>query len=120
MKNTWKVGCGDEILVTESYEEYDAAMSNDGGSYFQPGYECVARFGKLSIDDSSCGDFGSRISATIFDADGVELACANWGSMLSSGEKYTNADYGNDVVRFWCDFAWSHLGYCIPVVGEEV
>jgi hypothetical protein len=120
IKNTWKVQCGDEIQVTESYYDYDPDLSSNGGSYFQPSYECVAPFGKLSIDDNSCGEFGSRISATIFDADGVEQAYANWGSMLSSSEKYTNADYGNDVIRFWCDFAWNELKYYIPVLGEEV
>lgn len=120
IKNTWKLGLNDEILVTESYYDYDANLSNNGGSYFQPSYECIAPFGRLLIDDSSCGEFGSRISATIFDADGVELAYANWGNMLSEAEEYTNWDDGNDVVKFWCDLAWNELKYNIPVLNEEV
>ena len=49
--------------------EYDPELSCNGGSYYQPQGGALLRIGAqdvvVEIDDESCGDFGSRIFATI-------------------------------------------------------
>ena len=49
--------------------EYDVAYSSNGGSYYQPSGGALLRIGTqdvvVEIDDTSCGDFGKRICASI-------------------------------------------------------
>ena len=49
--------------------EYVAEFNSNGGSYYQPCGGALIRIGKqdvvVELDDTSCGDFGSRVRATI-------------------------------------------------------
>lgn len=49
--------------------EHDVAYSSNGGSYYQPRGGALLRIGEknvvVELDDTSCGDFGSRIFVTI-------------------------------------------------------
>ena len=49
--------------------EYDVAYSSNGGSYYQPCGGALLRIGEkdvvVNIDDTSCGDFGSRVNVSI-------------------------------------------------------
>lgn len=114
------VVCGllvDFVGVT-TYEDYDENKSHDGGSYYQPTHE-IAWSGSdgnytLTIEDTSCGDFGARVYATL-DKDGTRVCAANYGSL--AGEEYTDFD-GSD---FDCSVAIAiaaSIGYHIPYKEE--
>lgn len=49
--------------------EYDSALCNNGGSYYQPTGGALFSIGgqpvSVEIDDSSCGEFGSRVYVSI-------------------------------------------------------
>lgn len=49
--------------------EYEADRCNNGGSYYQPTggalFSVGGQFVAVEIDDSSCGDFGSRLYISI-------------------------------------------------------
>lgn len=49
--------------------EYDATLSNNGGSYYQPCGGALLRIGEqyvvVTVDDMSCGDFGSRVFVSV-------------------------------------------------------
>ena len=64
MKNTL------EMISCWGYApEYEADRCNNGGSYYQPTGGALFSVGgqlvAVEIDDSSCGDFGSRVSVSI-------------------------------------------------------
>lgn len=56
--------------------EYEADRCNNGGSYYQPTggalFSVGGQFVAVEIDDTSCGDFGSRLSVSI------ETGTHNW------------------------------------------
>lgn len=63
---------------TNDFADQDKACN--GGGYSQPHIELEFIDGiKCFIDDTSCGDFGTRISAC-FEI-GADTWCANWGTM---------------------------------------
>lgn len=49
--------------------EYEVAFSNNGGCYYQPHGGALLRIGEqyvvVTVDDTSCGDFGSRVSVSV-------------------------------------------------------
>ena len=49
--------------------EYDSDRCNNGGSYYQPTggalFSVGGQFVAVEIDDTSCGDFGSRVYVSI-------------------------------------------------------
>ncbi len=53
--------------------EYDVDRCNNGGSYYQPTGGAIFSVGgqlvTVEIDDTSCGDFGSRVYVSIEDGD---------------------------------------------------
>ncbi len=96
------------INISVDENDYDPEFSRDGGSYRQP--HTVIEFSDgsvMEIDDSSCGDFGSRIDVRCGDR------AAHYGTMLSDQE-------------FWSDFhesdipmlraVYERTGYRIPVM----
>lgn len=50
-------------------EDYNSSCCNNGGSYYQPQGGVLYRVGDqlvtVDVDDTSCGDFGIRVWATI-------------------------------------------------------
>lgn len=69
----------------ETNEFADPEKANNGGGYSQPSIELEFIDGvKCFIDDTSCGDFGTRMSACF--TVGTDTWVANWGTM--DGENY--------------------------------
>lgn len=100
------------IEFIEEFEDYDERFSNNGGSYFQPTYSAKLRNKELVIEDTSCGDFGSRIEVTLF-VDNKRVNHAYYGTM--------------DGVPYETDFTpqnkgWllvgRYLGYNIPYIAD--
>lgn len=61
--------------------DFDSRFSNNGGSYYQPYARMRVRNGAvLSYRDDSCGDFGTRYSASMY-VNGESVASAVWGTM---------------------------------------
>jgi hypothetical protein len=93
---------------TNPYADPDKA--HNGGGYSQPNIDVKFSDGiSVSISDTSCGDFGSRISASI--TDGEEVFHAHWGSMepdnyFSDIDENIYADHLNIIAE--------ELGYEIP------
>ena len=113
MKDEYKATFeGHEVFVTIDADDYDPRFSNNGGSYYQPGYRCSAEgFGELFIDDSSCGDFGTRIFAEV--TENKKKIGAYYGSMLDEEQEFS--DFGDtETEAFWLRFASEVLGYHIP------
>lgn len=83
------------IAETNMNEYYDPRNCHDGGGYYQP--RIVIDFDdgiRVVINDTSCGDFGNRITCNVYM--GAEmLYSAAWGDMLSMSEK------GSDIP--WSD-----------------
>lgn len=108
---------GHIVKVITDIPEYDSDLCSNGGSYYQPGFscKCPARDEELFIDDDSCGEFGNRIHAVLY-RHGREIACANYGSMLSESEEYSDFNHNKSSHMFWANFAAKHLNYHIPLV----
>ena len=111
---------GETVSVMYDIPDYDPALSCNGGSYYQPTIVSSARDDEeFVIDDSSCGDFGTRIDVSLFRG-GVEIAHAYYGSMLNEGQEYSDFTPGNPQHDFWLRFAAEQLGYSIPWMTHEV
>lgn len=49
-----------DVGVEQTNPNYDPRFEHDGGGYDQPLYTATINGVKLVVEDSSCGDFGSR------------------------------------------------------------
>jgi len=109
------VADGELVKVFRSDNDYDSDLCCNGGSYYQPYYCCEIpkRHECLIIDDSSCGDFGTRIRAALY-RHGTRVAFAYYGGMLADGQEHSDFDTSFPRQRFWIEFAESSLGYTIP------
>lgn len=94
--------------------DFDPRLSHDGGSYYQPTIRlvCPRTRAELVINDSSCGDFGTRIDVTLL-RKGRVVASASFGTMLDEGMAYS--DFRRDRHAFWLREA-ERVGYSIPTV----
>ena len=99
---------GKTINVTEEYEDYDPRFCCNGGSYYQPHYkaECPELGETLYIEDTSCGDFGSRVHARLAKGDET-IAEAQYGSMIEDENWYSTFTEDN---LFWIEVG-RNLGY---------
>lgn len=109
-------GAAVKFVCSTEWEDYDERFSRDGGSYYQPTHviSWSAPDGNftLTIEDTSCGDFGARIYAQL-DKDDCCIAQASYGSMIS--REFTDFDNSG--------FAWcvalaiaENIGYHIPTL----
>lgn len=102
-----------EVLgVVETNPHCDERLSANGGGYSQP--TTVVRWEDytVSIADTSCGDFGTRISVNAHQSGSDKELTAYWGSMVPAHlcySKFTEAD-----IRMLDDIR-SLTGYKIPV-----
>ena len=94
--------------------DFDPRFCRDGGSYYQPTIRlvCPQKREELVIDDSSCGDFGTRIDVTLY-RKGRVVASASYGTMLDDGQEYS--DFLPARHGFWLREA-ERVGYSIPTV----
>ena len=69
-----------DIQSEETNPFADPDRADNGGGYSQPDISIKFSDGvSVSISDTSCGDFGSRVSASF--TDGEDTFSAHWGSM---------------------------------------
>lgn len=81
------------VKVDEFHEPYDSRFSQNGGSYYQPFYWIAFSDGtQATLSDTSCGDFGSRYSLSVYRNDHDETSWAVWGSMLRRGEEFASIE----------------------------
>ena len=101
---------------TEINSCYDLARAWNGGGYSQPTIAALMDDGGiLIIEDTSCGEFGSRISAMYASPKGVVTKC-RYGSMLSEGDMYSSfsqEEHGELLM-----LVASELGYHFPTAAE--
>lgn len=71
-----------------SYDPNRPELANNGGNYPQPTIVVGNGNVTVTIDDCSCGDFGSRIYVEV-EAFGLEYH-ATYGSMLHEDEEYSD------------------------------
>lgn len=106
------------------WEDYDERYSHDGGSYYQPvhnvGWFFSGDYYTLTVDDTSCGDFGSRINAQLC-IKGRKIASAAYGSMDESGlDEYTDFCVRNPAhlaaleIATMINHRGHHRGYHFP------
>ena len=99
--------------VLEAYEDYDPRFCCNGGSYFQPLYRITDDDGnEMTISDTSCGDFGTRIECWLYLTDGRSVS-AYWGTMDDDWFNYSNFQWAIHIHRLWMEVA-DQLGYHIP------
>ena len=105
-----------ELEITKTYiPEYDLSKSHDGGSYRQPSYCGEFSDGtKCFIEDTSCGDFGTRIFVELEYPDGKKYS-SYYGSMLSQDEKYS--DFTEEDVPY-LRLIQEELGYHAPLTQD--
>ena len=111
---------GKPIVVSIDYADYDPDMSHDGGSYYQPVITAVCGNDTLTIKDTSCGDFGSRIDVRLdSEDDNTDPVFAHYGSMESDSNSYTDFSAHCPRHMFWLSFAGTLLDYHIPFIEEN-
>lgn len=87
---------------TEQNEFYDSAKSNDGGGYSQPCkvtiFEYEGEQYKFVYNSTSCGDFGSRFTKTLYKDDVViaELEV----DQVSNDDTYESSFYLSNPLHF--------------------
>ena len=75
---------GREVSTVIEYANYDPDKSNNGGSYYQPLIVCESGSDVFIIEDTSCGDFGTRISVRLSCKDApADSVDATYGTMVS-------------------------------------
>lgn len=113
--------CGELVKFAGAteWEDYDERFSHNGGSYYQPTHviSWSAPDGSytLTIEDTSCGDFGVRVYAQL-DKDDCCIAQASYGSMTSQEQEFT--DFDNSFACCVAIAIAESLGYRIPTHEE--
>ena len=100
----------DGVEIELKYDDFDERFCRDGGSYYKPHFTCSCNGEILTIDDVSCGDFGTRIYVKLYGKNGKE-STATYGSLIWKPALYSSFTDNDD---FWVDFAARVLGYNIP------
>ena len=101
-----------EILgIAETNPHYDERLSANGGGYSQPTTVMRWEDWDVSIEDTSCGDFGTRISAIAKQTGSDRKLTAYWGSMIS--DCLCHSDFTAADVRMLDDIH-ALTGYSIP------
>lgn len=102
-----------KIVSILAHEQNDCANSqtcHNGGGYFQPIYTIVLDNGAtVVISDTSCGEFGSRISVSYINGDGNQSMEAYYGSMIPYREWKSDIPEGEE----WLSLVEEELGYKI-------
>ena len=105
-----------EVLgVVETNPHCDERLAANGGGYSQP--TTVARWEDwtVSIADTSCGDFGTRISVNAHQSGTDREVTAYWGSMVP--ERLCYSEFTEADSRLLDDIH-SLTGYSIPVSDD--
>lgn len=101
-----------EVLgVAETNPHYDERLSANGGGYSQPTTVMRWENWDVSIEDTSCGDFGTRIFATAKQSSSDRELAAHWGSMIA--DRSCHSDFTAADARMLDDI-YALTGYRIP------
>ena len=102
----------EEVLgIVETNPHCDDRLAANGGGYSHPTTVMRWEDWDVSIEDTSCGDFGTRIFAVAKQTGSGRKLSAYWGSMIADGlchSEFTAAD-----VRM-LDDVYALTGYNIP------
>lgn len=100
------------VNVNRNGFEYDPELSCNGGSYAQGTVHIDFDDGAhIDIEDTSCGEFGSRVMFTLKLPSGERIS-AYCGSMLDTESRYTEF---NDTHVEYLQEVFCKEGYYIPV-----
>lgn len=100
-----------EVLgIAETNPHYDERLSANGGGYSQPTTVMRWEDWDVSIEDTSCGDFGTRIFAIAKKGDRKKLT-AYWGGMVPEHLRYS--EFTEADIRMLDDIH-ALTGYSIP------
>lgn len=104
----------DERFVDETNPYYDHSRSNNGGGYHQPKIIFYFKYNNenysLVIHDTSCKEFGDRISITLF-KDNKEVASCYYGTMVEVDDETSTFDSNNELhklVEMSLEIAYRH------------
>ena len=101
-----------EVLgIAETNPHYDERLSANGGGYSQPTTVMRWEDCDVSIEDTPCGDFGTRISAIAKQSGSDRKLSAYWGSMIPQHLRYS--EFTEEDVRM-LDDVYALTGYNIP------
>lgn len=104
------------IREENTNEHYNPQQCHDGGGYYQPLIVITFDDGSvLTIDDDSCGDFGSRISAYYNDASGNLICDCYYGGMIDAYQWHSSF---TDAHLEMLELVRHELGYNIPTQQE--
>ena len=101
--------------VVETNPHCDERLSANGGGYSQPTTVVRWEDWTVSIADTSCGDFGTRISVNAHQSGSDKEVNAYWGSMVPERLRYS--EFTADDIRMLDDIR-SLTGYSIPVSDD--
>ncbi len=105
-----------EVLgVVETNPHCDERLAANGGGYSQPTTVVRWEDWTVSIADTSCGDFGTRISVNAHQSGSDKELTAYWGSMVPEGLRYS--EFTKADVRMLDDIR-ALTGYSIPVSDD--
>ncbi len=105
-----------EVLgIVETNPHCDERLAANGGGYSQPTTVIRWEDWTVSIADTSCGDFGTRISVNAHQSGTDRELTAYWGSMVPEGLRYS--EFTNADVRMLDDIR-ALTGYSIPVSDD--
>jgi len=97
---------------------YDERNSRNGGGYVQPTTVCRNSTGyTMTIDDTSCGDFGRRVNVVLQDPSGYPIATAYYGSMIAEDQQHSSFKDDDPIQAEFLTFA-EDLHYYIPTEAE--
>lgn len=101
-----------EVLgIAETNPHYDERSSANGGGYSQPTTVMRWEDWDVSIEDTSCGDFGTRIFAVAKQTGSGRKLSAYWGSMIA--DDLCHSEFTAANVRMLDDIR-TLTGYSIP------
>lgn len=105
-----------EVLgVVETNPHCDERLAANGGGYSHPTTVVRWEDWTVSIADTSCGDFGTRISVNAHQSGSDKEVNAYWGSMVPEHLRYS--EFTADDIRMLDDIR-SLTGYSIPASDD--
>ena len=105
-----------EVLgIVETNPHCDDRRAANGGGYSQPTTVVRWEDWTVSIADTSCGDFGTRISVNAHQYGSDKEVNAYWGSMVPEHLRYS--EFTAEDIRMLDDIR-SLTGYSIPASDD--
>lgn len=101
-----------DFFVECDVPDYDPRFSNNGGSYYQPTYKVTFEDGShITIEDTSCGDFGDRIFVEAVLSG--KVYAAYYGSMVDD----ECSEFTSEAIPY-LEIVRDETGYFIPLISD--